>query len=116
MKISFVELENYYPIKIAKWLENAFRRFESVNRRENSAKRGNASTKFRFLASQSRRRRVWNQGEALYGIATKSRMESSRSDVWNQSEGRYTLRRDAIRLRRFHTRLRRDYIPILRIG
>ena len=30
MKISFVELENYYPIKIAKWLENAFRRFESV--------------------------------------------------------------------------------------
>ena len=30
MKISFVELENYYPIKIAKWLENAFRWFESV--------------------------------------------------------------------------------------
>ena len=30
MKISFVELENYYPIQIAKWLENAFRRFESV--------------------------------------------------------------------------------------
>ena len=23
MKISFVELENYYPIKIAKWLENS---------------------------------------------------------------------------------------------
>ena len=34
MKISFVELENYYPIKIAKWLENAFRRFESVYRPE----------------------------------------------------------------------------------
>jgi len=34
MKISFVELENYYPIKIAKWLENAFRRFESVCRPE----------------------------------------------------------------------------------
>ena len=32
MKISFVELENYYPIKIAKWLENAFRWFESVYR------------------------------------------------------------------------------------
>ena len=35
MKISFVELANYYPIKIAKWLENAFRRFESVYRPEN---------------------------------------------------------------------------------
>ena len=34
MKISFVELENYYPIKIAKWLENAFRWFESVCRPE----------------------------------------------------------------------------------
>ena len=34
MKISFVELENYYPIKIAKWLENAFLRFESVYRPE----------------------------------------------------------------------------------
>ena len=47
----------------------------------------NAFAKFRSLASKSRHRRVWNQGEALYGIATKSRMESSRSDVWNQSEG-----------------------------
>ena len=28
MKISFVELANYYSIKIAKWLENTFRRFE----------------------------------------------------------------------------------------
>ncbi len=34
MKISFVELENYYPIKIAKWLENVFRWFESVYRPE----------------------------------------------------------------------------------
>ena len=34
MKISFVELENYYPIRIAIWLENAFRRFESVYRPE----------------------------------------------------------------------------------
>ena len=34
MKISFVELENYYPIKIAKWLENTFRRFESVYKPE----------------------------------------------------------------------------------
>ena len=51
------------------------------------APRKKASTKFRSLASKSRHRRVWNQGEDLYGIATKSRMESSRSDVWNQSEG-----------------------------
>ena len=29
-----------------------------------------------------------------YGIATKERMESSRSDVWNQSEGKCTLVRD----------------------
>lgn len=35
MNISFVELANYYPIKIAKWLENAFRRFESGYRPEN---------------------------------------------------------------------------------
>jgi len=65
-----------------------------------------------------------NHAEGVYEIkakpcmesATCCGMESSRSDVWNQSEGRYTLRRDAIRLRRFRTRLRRDYIPILRIG
>ena len=60
--------------------------------------------------------RVWNQGEALYESTTCCGMESSRSDAWHQSEGRYTLKRDAIRLRRLHTRLRRDYIPILRIG
>ena len=40
-------------------------------------------------------------------------MESSRSDAWNQSEGRCTLKRDAIRLRRLHTRLRRNYIITL---
>ena len=44
---------------------------------------------------------VWNHREVMYGINPKER---------------YTLARDAIRLRRLHTRLRRDYIPILRIG
>ena len=44
---------------------------------------------------------VWNHHEVMYGINPKER---------------YTLARDAIRLRRLHTRLRRDYIPILRIG
>ena len=34
MKISFVELANYHLIKVAKWLENAFRRFESGYRGE----------------------------------------------------------------------------------
>ena len=38
MMISFVELANYYPIKIAKWLENAFCRFESVYRPEKMRK------------------------------------------------------------------------------
>ena len=42
MKISFVELENYYPIKIAKWLENAFRWFESVYRSEKMRERSSA--------------------------------------------------------------------------
>ena len=65
-----------------------------------------------------------NHAEGVYGIKAKPcmesttccGMESSRNDAWHQSEGRYTLKRDAIRLRRLHTRLRRDYIPILRIG
>ena len=39
------------------------------------------------FASQSRRRRVWNQGKALYGIGSKSRMELRRSRVWNQADG-----------------------------
>ena len=54
-----------------------------------------------------------------YGIATQSRMESSRRDVCNQAAGRYayTLARDAIRLRQFHTmRKRIDSIPSLRLG
>ena len=41
--------------------KNAFRWFESVYRPE-------MPENLRILASQSRRRRVWNQGEALYGI------------------------------------------------
>ena len=44
---------------------------------------------------------VWNHHEVMHGINPKEKC---------------TLARDAIRLRRLHTRLRRDYIPILRIG
>ncbi|MBQ8213919.1 MAG: hypothetical protein IJZ80_07915 [Clostridia bacterium] len=46
-------------------------------------------------------------------------MESARRAVWNQAAGRYvyTLARDAIRLRRFHTmRKRIDSMPSLRLG
>ena len=38
--------------------------------------------------------------------ATCCGMESDRRSVWNQSEGKCTLARDAIRLRRLHTRSR----------
>ena len=44
---------------------------------------------------------VWHHHEVMYVINLKEK---------------YTLTRDAIRLRRLHTRLRRDSIPILRIG
>ncbi|MBR2460327.1 MAG: hypothetical protein IKB34_03755, partial [Clostridia bacterium] len=63
------------------------------------------------------RKATLNQGEALYEIRNLSA-------VWNHHGVMYginpkekcTLMRDAIRLRRLHTRLRRDSIPILRIG
>ena len=41
-----------------------------------------------------------NHADGVYGIATKERMESSRSDVWHQSEGERALiraSRDAMR-------------------
>ena len=60
MKILFVELANYYPIKIAKWLENAFRRFESVYRHENRAKRRNASTKFRKTSESKKAEKIFS--------------------------------------------------------
>ena len=65
-----------------------------------------------------------NTPQACMKSATCCGMELARSAVWNHHEVMYginpkekcTLARDAIRLRRLHTRLRRDYIPILRIG
>ena len=61
-----------------------------------------------FLSANAKKHtfRCADHGNAVHGIATKERMESTRSVVWHQSEGQNTLSRDAIRLRRFHTRCR----------
>ena len=64
------------------------------------------STKMQLV--KSRRSRVWNP-QLVCG------MESTRSVECNQSEGGYTLTRDAIHLRRLHTHLRWDNMPIHRI-
>ena len=73
------------------------------------------STKMQLV--KSRQSRVWNP-QLVCG------MESRQSLVWNHHgvmyvinpKEKYTLTRDAIRLRRLHTHLRWDYMPILRIG
>ena len=44
-----------------------------------------------------------NHTEGVYGIRSLSAVwNQGVSLVWNQSEGKYTLARDAIRLRQYH--------------
>ena len=89
-------------------------RFIFIHKNTKSPPKPRASTK---LAIKSRRSRVWNP-QLICG------MESRQSLVWNHHgvmyvinpKEKYTLTRDAIRLRRLHTHLRWDYMPILRIG
>ena len=57
-----------------------------------------------------------NQCGALYVI--RNLLRNVIHCRWNgiNPKEKYTLTRDAIRLRRLHSHLRRDYMPILRIG
>ena len=89
MKISFVELENYYPIKIAKWLENAFRRFESVE--------GPEMTEMHlqnFVTSRP------NHAEGVYIIRNLLRYITNTKCCISSSRREYTLARDEIQPQR----------------
>ena len=58
MKIPFVELENYPLIIIAKWLENAFRRFESGYRPEMMREQSSARKCIYKISKKLQRRKL----------------------------------------------------------
>ena len=85
MKISFVELENYYPIQIAKWLENTFRRFESVYRPEMMREQSSAR---KCIYKISKNFRVEKSGEISRNLRfSRFFVPASKSDTHHGWDG-----------------------------
>jgi len=76
MKIPFVELTNFSWQKIAKWLENAFRRFESVERPEMPEMHLQNFEKLQRRKKSERFHSVCAKRNIVYGVAVTSLGES----------------------------------------